>query len=52
MLEVKAGFKSSCNFDAGPGRGKMKIAELASRAGRNASAIRYYEKVGLLGNAR
>lgn len=26
----------------------MKIGELASRAGLNASAVRYYEKVGLL----
>ena len=29
----------------------MKIGELASRAGLNASAIRYYEKVGLLAPA-
>ena len=29
----------------------MKIGELAARAGLNASAIRYYEKVGLLGPA-
>jgi MerR family transcriptional regulator, redox-sensitive transcriptional activator SoxR len=28
--------------------GKMKIGELASRAGVNASAIRYYERMGVL----
>jgi MerR family redox-sensitive transcriptional activator SoxR len=48
MLELKVSFKSSRHFDEGRERGKMKIGELASRAGLNASAIRYYEKVGLL----
>jgi MerR family redox-sensitive transcriptional activator SoxR len=44
MLEVKVDFKSS-EFDSGE---QMKIGELAARANLNASAIRYYEKVGLL----
>jgi DNA-binding transcriptional MerR regulator len=44
MLKLKVNFKSSCFL----GEGKMKIGELASRGGLNASAIRYYEKMGLL----
>jgi MerR family transcriptional regulator, redox-sensitive transcriptional activator SoxR len=34
--------------DTGRIGGKMKIGQLATRAGVNASAIRYYEKMGLL----
>jgi DNA-binding transcriptional MerR regulator len=47
MLKVKVHFKSSLEL----GRdceGKMKIGELAGRTGLNASAIRYYERMGLL----
>jgi MerR family transcriptional regulator, redox-sensitive transcriptional activator SoxR len=43
MLELKVSFKSS-HFAGG----NMKIGELARRAGLNASALRYYEKMGLL----
>ena len=54
MLEVKVSFKSSILLRVvGPCRtGQrsevMKIGELARSAGLNASAIRYYEKVGLI----
>jgi MerR family redox-sensitive transcriptional activator SoxR len=44
MLKVKADFKSS--FFGGDEN--LKIGELATRAKLNASAIRYYEKCGLL----
>jgi DNA-binding transcriptional MerR regulator len=47
MLKVKVHFKSSLEW----GRdyeGKMKIGELAGHTGLNASAIRYYERMGLL----
>jgi len=47
MLKVKVNFKSSLNFRRRL-RGKMKIGELAGRIGLNASAIRYYERMGLL----
>src|ERR1700733_3270465 len=47
MLKVKVNFKSSLNFRRGL-RGKMKIGEPARRLGLNASAIRYYERMGLL----
>ena len=46
MLEVKARFKSSTNWTTRSE--EMKIGEMAEQAGFNASAIRYYEKVGLL----
>jgi MerR family redox-sensitive transcriptional activator SoxR len=47
MLKLKVSFKSSIYI---PGRGgnEMKIGELAGRSGLNASAIRYYERRGLL----
>jgi MerR family redox-sensitive transcriptional activator SoxR len=48
MLKVKVDFKSRRNFEKLPRREKMKIGELASRAGLKASAVRYYERVGLL----
>jgi MerR family redox-sensitive transcriptional activator SoxR len=48
MLKVKAGFKSSGDFGKARGGYSMKIGELAERVGVNASAIRYYEKEGLL----
>ncbi len=44
MLKLKVSFKSSVIF----GNAFMKIGELARNAGLNASAIRYYEKLGLL----
>jgi MerR family transcriptional regulator, redox-sensitive transcriptional activator SoxR len=47
MLKVKAGFKSR-GFLTKPERNKMKIGELASRTALNASAVRYYERCGLL----
>src|SRR5438132_8954206 len=47
MLEVKVSFKSRL-FLKTPERKEMKIGELASRTALNASAIRYYERCGLL----
>jgi MerR family transcriptional regulator, redox-sensitive transcriptional activator SoxR len=47
MLEVKVDFKSSM-FLKRDSDGRMKIGELARRAGLNPSAIRYYERVGVL----
>ena len=47
MLEVKVSFKSSTEFQVGRDH-EMKIGDLAKQAGINASAIRYYEKAGLL----
>jgi len=44
MRKLKVSFKSSVIF----GNAFMKIGELARNAGLNASAIRYYEKMGLL----
>lgn len=46
MLEVKVHFKSSTNWTTRSE--EMRIGELAEQAGLNASAIRYYEKAGLL----
>ena len=48
MLEVKVNFKSSRNFGELLGGKAMRIGELARRTKLNASAIRYYEKAGLL----
>src|SRR5262245_19497317 len=61
MLKLKVSFKSSALFEVGfscsggssdpffsSEETTMKIGELALRAGLNASAIRYYEKLGLL----
>ena len=48
MLKVKVNFKSSTQLRVQQGTREMKIGELAMRAGLNASAIRYYEKAGLL----
>jgi len=49
MLKVKVSFKSSPFFAVRKLRkDNMKIGELAARAGLNASAVRYYEKMGLL----
>jgi MerR family redox-sensitive transcriptional activator SoxR len=55
MLKVKVSFKSrlfvGTGFRGGPAPGEvrtMKIGELAARSGLNASAIRHYEKLGLL----
>lgn len=44
MVEVKVRFKSRGRIP----HNKMLIGELASRSGLTASAIRYYEKAGLL----
>jgi len=43
MLIIKADFKSSGSFLS-----TMKIGEIACRAGIRASAIRFYEKAGVL----
>ena len=43
MLIIKADFKSSGSFLS-----TMKIGEIARRAGIRASAIRFYEKAGVL----
>src|SRR5262249_9348117 len=52
MLKVEAGFKSSTipgvARETLEAEGPMKIGNLARRAGVNASAIRYYERLGLL----
>jgi len=48
MLKVKADFKSRAFVRRETGRKEMKIGELARRAGLNSSAIRYYERRGLL----
>jgi MerR family transcriptional regulator, redox-sensitive transcriptional activator SoxR len=48
MLKVKASFKSSGNSHGRMGGTAMKIGALARGAGLNPSAIRYYERVGLL----
>lgn len=45
MLELKVSFKSNMYMQ---GDNNMKIGELAGRSGLNASAIRYYERRGLL----
>jgi MerR family redox-sensitive transcriptional activator SoxR len=47
MLKLKVGFKSNLISEA-LGANHMKIGELGKRTGLNASAIRYYERVGLL----
>jgi MerR family transcriptional regulator, redox-sensitive transcriptional activator SoxR len=47
MLEVKVHFMSS-GYSEERGREGMKIGELAKRTGFNASAIRYYERLGLI----
>ena len=48
MLELKVNFKSSVYIQVLAGGNEMKIGELAGRSGLNASAIRYYERRGLL----
>jgi MerR family transcriptional regulator, redox-sensitive transcriptional activator SoxR len=48
MLELKLGFKSSGYIQGLAGGNEMKIGELAGRSGLNPSAIRYYERRGLL----
>jgi redox-sensitive transcriptional activator SoxR len=48
MLELKVSFKSSIYIQGLEGGSEMKIGELAGRSGLNASAIRYYERRGLL----
>jgi MerR family transcriptional regulator, redox-sensitive transcriptional activator SoxR len=51
MLKLEVSFKSKAFFVFGSsieGR-KMKIGELAARANLKPSAIRYYEKMGILG---
>ena len=48
MLELKVSFKSSIYIQGLEGSSEMKIGELAGRSGLNASAIRYYERRGLL----
>jgi MerR family redox-sensitive transcriptional activator SoxR len=47
MLILKVSFKSKSFSAAARGR-KMKIGELAARANLKPSAIRYYEKMGIL----
>ena len=46
MLELKVGFKSKGLFRTR--RCELKIGELARNAGLRASAIRYYEKLGII----
>src|SRR5882724_5922668 len=48
MLELEVNFKSSVHIQVLAGGNEMKIGELAGRSGLNASAIRYYERRGLL----
>jgi MerR family redox-sensitive transcriptional activator SoxR len=48
MLKVKVDFKSSAGSGMTPEGKEMKIGELAERSGLNSSAIRCYEKIGLL----
>src|SRR6266436_93726 len=48
MLELEVNFKSSVHIQVLAGGSEMKIGELAGRSGLNASAIRYYERRGLL----
>jgi DNA-binding transcriptional MerR regulator len=48
MLKVKVTFKSSPDLLRAALEEGMKIGELAGRTGLNASAIRYYERMGLL----
>ena len=48
MLELKVSFKSTIYIRGPAGGNEMKIGELAGRSGLNASAIRYYERRGLL----
>jgi MerR family redox-sensitive transcriptional activator SoxR len=47
MLELKVGFKSTV-FSFEERRWRLKIGELAGRAGLKPSAIRYYERLGIL----
>jgi hypothetical protein len=48
MLKVEVDFKSMCFSWKEARRNVMKIGELARRGGLNPSAIRYYERRGLL----
>lgn len=48
MLKVEVDFKSRCFSWKEARRNAIKIGELARRAGLNPSAIRYYERRGLL----
>jgi MerR family redox-sensitive transcriptional activator SoxR len=48
MLKVEVNFKSRQIATLSPREALVKIGELADRTGMNASAIRYYEKLGLL----
>jgi DNA-binding transcriptional MerR regulator len=48
MPELKVSFKSTIYVQGLAGERGMKIGELAGRSGLNASAIRYYERRGLL----
>jgi DNA-binding transcriptional MerR regulator len=48
MPELKVSFKSTIYVQGLAGEKGMKIGELAGRSGLNASAIRYYERRGLL----
>src|SRR5436190_1002665 len=47
MLELKVSFKSTLFWGHNAETG-MKIGELAGRTGLNASALRYYERCGLI----
>jgi MerR family transcriptional regulator, redox-sensitive transcriptional activator SoxR len=48
MVKVKVNFKSRKLLARFSRETRVKIGELATRSGLNASAIRYYEKLGLL----
>jgi MerR family redox-sensitive transcriptional activator SoxR len=48
MLELKVDFKSTLVFRRRREERKVKIGELARRTGLKPSAIRYYERLGLL----